>query len=200
MSDASVPLRKNNNHNKRMLTSRSPLLAVLFFIISSVSLSLFTGNTTSAETGIGKDALKVIVSIFGVTKETGDIVATVTVNGNSKVKSFDVDNLILEPSVDNSGGQIIEYLATFPGIEVKPGDEYKACVLILETSDSICHEGTNSPGKRPEVVDISLDKAVMSTDSEEADSEEGVVEEADSEEVVEEADSEEGVAEEVAKD
>jgi hypothetical protein len=172
-----------NNNNKRTLTSRSPLSAALFFIISAVFLSFFTVNPINAETGMGKDVFKVIVSILGITKETGDFVATVTVNGNSKVKSYDIDNLNLAPSVDNSGGQIIEYLGTFPGVEVKPGDKYKVCILLLETTDSICHEGTNSLGKRPEVVDISLDKVEMNTDSEEVDTKEVDTKEVDTKEV-----------------
>jgi hypothetical protein len=160
-----------SNNIKSIPNSKFPFVATIFLLISTISLSLFTTNPTNAETGVGKDVFKVIVSIFGITKDTGDVVATVTVNGNSKVKSIDVDALTLNSPVDNSAGQIIEYLATFPGEEVKPGDEYKACVMILETSENICHAGTNSLGKRPEVVDIALDKAATSSDSKDVDSE-----------------------------
>jgi hypothetical protein len=163
---------------------------VLLFIIYAVSLSFFTGNLSYAETGVGKDIFKVIISIFNITRETGDIVATVTVNENSKVKSFDSDMFDFPV---NTGEHLIEYIATFPGEEVKPGENYKACVLVLETTESICHEGTNSLGKRPEVVDISLDKI----DTEEADTEEADTEEADTEEAdTEEADTEEANTEE----
>jgi hypothetical protein len=143
-------------------------LATLSVVFTSTSSSLYLNNA-HAETGIGRDVFKVIVSIFGVTRDSGDIVATVTVNGNSKVKSFDVDNLNLGPSVDNStqGGEIIEYVTTFPDLEVKSGDEYKVCVLTIESTDRICQEGTNSVAKRPEIVDFSLDKLAEDTDSEE---------------------------------
>ena len=36
---------------------------------------------------------------------------------------------------------------------------YRACVLTLNTMDKYCEEGNNSPAKRPEFVDISMDKA-----------------------------------------
>jgi hypothetical protein len=187
-----------SNNIKSILSSEFRFVVTIFLLISSISLSLFISSPTNAETGVGKDVFKIIVSIFGITKETGDVVATATVNGNSKVKSFDVDALTLNPAVDSSAGQIIEYLATFPGEEVKPGDAYKVCVMILETSESICHDGSNSLGKRPEVVDISLDKAATSSSSEEVDSEEVDSEEVDSEEVdSEEVDSEEVDSEEV---
>jgi hypothetical protein len=147
--------------------SKFSFAVAAFLLVSTVSITLFSPSTSNAETGIGKDVFKIIISIFGVTEETGDLVATATVNGNSKVKSFDADALPLNPPVDNSAGQIIEYLASFPGQEVKPGDEYKVCVMILDTSENICHQGNNGLGKRPEVVDISLDNALANSNSKE---------------------------------
>ena len=137
------------------LTSGS--LGISIFVISAVMLITPEFRTLNAETGTGKDVFKVIVSVFDISNETGDIVTTVNVNGNSKVKSFDSDYLNIWPVSDNSSTRLIEYIATFPGIEVKPGDKYKACVLVVETANTICKEGANSPGKRPEVVDIALD-------------------------------------------
>jgi hypothetical protein len=150
-----------------MIDLRVSFGAIAFLLMFTISVSLISATPIKAETGVGKDVFKIIISIFGVTEKTGDLVATATVNGNSKVKSFDVDSLALNPSADNSGGQIIEYLASFPGEEVKPGDEYKVCIMILETSENICHQGNNSLGKRPEVVDISLDNVGASASSEE---------------------------------
>jgi hypothetical protein len=121
-------------------------------------------RATYAETGMGKDVFKVIVSVFGISNDTGDMVTTVNVNGNSKVKSFDSDNInYWQPSSADSNTRLLEYIATFPGVEVNPGDHYKACVLLVETSHTICKEGANSAGKRPEVVDISLDSDAPTT-------------------------------------
>jgi hypothetical protein len=150
-----------------ILNSKFSFAVAAFLLVSTISMTPFSPTTSNAETGVGKDVFKIIISIFGVTEETGDLVATATVNGNSKVKSFDADALALNPPVDNSAGQIIEYLASFPGEEVKPGDEYKVCVMILDTSENICHQGNNSLGKRPEVVDISLDNALANSNSKE---------------------------------
>ena len=104
------------------------------------------------------------MSIFGVTKDMGDIAAAVTVNGNSKVKSFDVDGMNLQ-TVDPTSSQdagVIEFVATFPNTEVNVGDRYRACVLTLNTMDKYCEEGNNSPAKRPEFVDITMDKDIES--------------------------------------
>ena len=145
------------NNIKALASLTSVSLGVSIFVISAVMLITPEFRTLYAETGTGKDVFKVIVSVFDISNETGDIVTTVNVNGNSKVKSFDSDNLNFWPASDNSSTRLIEHIATFPGIEVKPGDKYKACVFIVETANTICKEGANSPGKRPEVIDISLD-------------------------------------------
>ena len=138
-------------------------------MIGSQTLISVPFNVAYGETGIGKDVFKVVVSVFGVTKEMGDIAATVTVNGNSKVKSFDVDGMNLQ-TADLTSSQdvgVIEFVATFPNTEVNVGDQYRACVLTLNTMDKYCEEGNNSPAKRPEFVDISMDKAPNSDSDEE---------------------------------
>jgi hypothetical protein len=57
---------------------------------------------------------------------------------------------------------VIEFVATFPNTQVNVGDQYRACVLTLNTMDKYCEEGNNSPAKRPEFVDITMDKAIES--------------------------------------
>ena len=93
-----------------------------------------------------------------------NIAAAVTVNGNSKVKSFDVDGMnpqTVDPTSSQDVG-VIEFVATFPNTEVNVGDSYRACVLTLNTMDKYCEEGNNSPAKRPEFVDITMDKDIES--------------------------------------
>ena len=60
---------------------------------------------------------------------------------------------------------IIEYVATFPNVTVNAGDEYNTCVLPMKTLKLMCVDGTNSPGKRPEVVDLNLNSTTQSTES-----------------------------------
>jgi len=135
------------------------LLAV--FDYSPVS---YLVNSAHAETGIGKDVFKVVVSVFGANKEMGDIVALVTVNDNSKARLFDLHSM--NASAVNTGttqsDNIIEFVATFPKVVVNTGDSYKSCVITPNNMHQYCEEGSNSPAKRPEFVDISLDNVKKS--------------------------------------
>ena len=131
-------------------------------------LSVVTTNPVQAETGKGEDVFKVIMTIFGVDKSRGDVVAIVAVNNGeaSKVKFLDTDLLLatssnlttLAPSTTNpaAGSDIIEYVATFPNVTVDAGEEYKACVLPVKDLELTCKIGNNSPASRPEFVDLSL--------------------------------------------
>ena len=147
----------------RIASSQTSILIVLLAATCVIG-SLAPLNVAYGETGIGKDVFKVVVSIFGVTKDMGDIAAAVTVNGNSKVKSFDVDGMNSQSTDPTSSPDVgvIEFVATFPNTQVNVGDQYKACVLTLNTMDKYCQEGNNSPAKRPEFVDITMDKAIKS--------------------------------------
>ena len=69
------------------------ILAVAFvavLIVFDYAPVSYLVNNAHAETGIGKDVFKVVVSVFGANKELGDILALVTVNDNSKAKLFDL--------------------------------------------------------------------------------------------------------------
>jgi hypothetical protein len=141
-------------------------IAILFIgaLVTSIGV---TANPVQAETGKGEDIFKVILTIFGVEKSKGDVVAMVTVNNGeaSKVKFLDTDAFLapsnlntLSPSITNpaAGSAIIEYVATFPNVTVNTGEEYKACVLPVKDLEMICTTGNNSPASRPEFVDLSL--------------------------------------------
>jgi hypothetical protein len=54
-------------------------------------------------------------------------------------------------------------VATFPNVTVKAGDEYKTWVLPMKTLKLICAEGTNSPRKRPEIVDVNLNSTAQNS-------------------------------------
>src|SRR5215212_864046 len=78
-------------------TTMSYLMATtIVFIISTTGLLTTTTTTTTinpvqAESGKGADVFKVIMTIFGIDKSKGDVVAVVTVNNGeaSKVKMFE---------------------------------------------------------------------------------------------------------------
>jgi hypothetical protein len=145
------------------------------FVVSILLLNMNIANPIQAESGKGEDVFKVIMTIFGVDKSKGDVVAIVTANNGeaSRVKFLDSEAPYVVPINSSGGGgsssHLVEYVATFPNVTVTTGDEYKACVLTtkyLNSDGLICNTGQNSPASRPEFVDISLN-ATSNTPSEE---------------------------------
>jgi hypothetical protein len=177
----------------------TPLALMMLMVIVVSTSGAVSPIQAQAETGKGTDVFKVILSLFDIQPTTGDVVAIVTVNGESKVKFFETANIAINAS---AGGGIQQYVATFPNVNVNVGDEYKACALLLAdvSADSlICKTGFNSPAKRPEFIDLSLatgseaSSAIEAPPAEELDEEEEVdeEEEADEEEVDEEEEADE---------
>jgi hypothetical protein len=158
-------------------TTMNYLMAMtIVFTISITGLLTTTTTTTTttinpvqAESGKGADVFKVIMTIFGVDKSKGDLVAVVTVNSGeaSKVKMFEskafpsLSTNLSSPApstVNPPTAGIIEYVVTFPNVTVNSGSEYKACVVTTKDLDLICNTGHNSPASRPEFTDISLNE------------------------------------------
>ena len=139
---------------KISFSAASILVSGLILIYGFVSV--ITIKPVQAETGQGEDIFRVIMTIFGVDKSKGDVVAIVTVNNGeaSKVKFLDLD--IVQSNPVTGVGGIIEYVATFPNVTVNAGEQYQACVLPVKTLELICTTGNNSPAARPEFVDISM--------------------------------------------
>ena len=170
-------------------TTMNYLKATTIVFIISITAGLLTTTTTTtttinpvqAESGKGADVFKVIMTIFGVDKSKGDLIAVVTVNNGeaSKVKMFESKafpslstNLSsAAPSTVNppTNTGIIEYVATFPNVTVNSGAEYKACVVTTKGLDLFCKTGHNSPASRPEFTDISLAEMATSRTSGNAD-------------------------------
>ncbi len=127
----------------------------------------FTTSPIQAETGKGEDIFKVIMTIFGIDKSKGDVIAIVTANNGeaSRVKFLDSEAPYVVPLNSTAGNShLVEYVATFPNVTVNAGDGYKACVLTTKNLDLICNTGLNSPASRPEFVDISLNATTNSDD------------------------------------
>ncbi|MDQ3840376.1 MAG: hypothetical protein M3297_14045, partial [Thermoproteota archaeon] len=166
---------------KDRIASLSGMLATLLISFTTA----YSATQIYAETGKGEDVFKVIMTIFGVDKSKGDVVAIVTTNGGeaSRVKFLDSEAPYVVPINSSGGGtgtttgigsgQLVEYVATFPNVTVNAGDEYKACVLATKDLQLICDTGNNSPASRPEFVDISLNATVGDGSIEQAGLEEG---------------------------
>ena len=151
-------------------------IAILFIgaLVTSIGV---TANPVQAETGKGEDIFKVILTIFGVEKSKGDVVAMVTVNNGeaSRVKFLDAEAPYVVSTTNDTGTSagLIEYTATFPNVTVNAGNEYKACVVPIKDLELTCKTGNNSPAARPEFVDMSLNAttAVRENTGEEEDGE-----------------------------
>ena len=142
-------------------------LAGILGILLTISAAIFTVTPIHAETGKGEDIFRVIMTIFGVDKSRGDVVAIVTANNGeaSRVKFLDSEAPYVIPLNSTAGdSHLVEYVATFPNVTVNAGDNYKACVLTTKNLDLICNTGLNSPASRPEFVDISLNATTISDD------------------------------------
>jgi hypothetical protein len=124
--------------------------SAVLLLIAVILTNFVTIHQALAETGKGDDVFRVIMTIFGVDKSRGDVVAIVSVNNGeaSKVRFLDSDTA--------ASGGIIEYVATFPNVTVNAAEPYEACVLPVKSLEPVCTTGNNSPASRPEFVDISL--------------------------------------------
>jgi hypothetical protein len=115
-------------------------------LVTNISLL----SRVSAESGVGKDVFKVVVSLFGITNSTKDVLTLVSVQDQTKIKLFNAEN------PDYQGQDRISYTMTFPGIEVQDGDPYTVCTVMMDDFKLKCDKGNNSPLNRPEFVDINL--------------------------------------------
>jgi hypothetical protein len=138
--------------------------------VGAVLATLHTtaAHPTHAETGQGDDIFRVIMTIFGVDKSKGDIIAIVTANIGeaSRVKFLDSEApyvvSMANPNTPGAEGGLIEYVATFPNVTINTGTEYKTCVMTTKDLELLCKTGHNSPASRPEFVDINLNEITAS--------------------------------------
>lgn len=142
-------------------------MIVTSFIFTIVLVNANLLAKATAETGVGKDVFKVIVTLFGITNSTKDITTIVNVKDQTKVKVFNAENP--ESEVEDK----VSYTMTFPNLTVDDGDPYSVCTVSVEDFELNCVEGNNSPLNRPEFVDID----VSGGGSSEGDQEEGSNEE-----------------------
>ena len=151
-------------------TKRKQELTLAFLSISLLALMATTVlNITpdvlaqTTETEKKKDIFKVIMTVQGLDRNTGDIVTIVSVNSESRVKLFDDSKTYIHSVKADGTGGIIEYVATFPNMTVKSTDEYKVCALTIKDSNLICETGTNSPALRPEFKDLYIQEEKPAT-------------------------------------
>src|SRR5436309_2050111 len=114
---------------RNFIVSLKLLTRTQFIVIIPLSLAvnacilLWIISDSLAETGVGKDVFKVIVSIYGIKDRTGDVTAIVTADGHSRVKTFYLNRENL--TTNNSSNQnVLRFTAAFPNVVLKSGDTY----------------------------------------------------------------------------
>ncbi len=134
-------MKKNYFINSVLVTT-----LIFSFVLANINASA----KVSAETGVGKDVFKVIVTLYGITSSTKDIVTIVNVGNETKVKVFNSEN------PENQGLDKVTYTITFPGLAVNDGDTFSVCTVNVKDNKLNCKEGSNSPLSRPEFVDVKV--------------------------------------------
>lgn len=133
---------------------------VMTILLSFALIALTTVIITPTNDNINvyaqtkENSFDVILTLFGVNKNTGDVI---TFSSSENITHFK----IFDPYEELAYGDTSEVLFNFNGTEVNAGDTFTTCLLTIKDISVICKNGENSPAKRPEIVDINLvsDKA-----------------------------------------
>jgi hypothetical protein len=133
---------------KSNYVTKSIIIGLLVTAILVSNVSLF--SRVRAESGVGKDVFKVVVTLFGITNSTKDVLTLVNVENQTKIKLFNAED------PENQGQDKVSYTMTFPGTEVQDNDPYTVCTMTVKNFKLECDKGNNSPLNRPEFVDINV--------------------------------------------
>ena len=132
---------------------------VLFILFTGGSIILTTTysyaqfqETQPVETQPVENPFQVIVTLFDVNQNTGDVITFVNSENITKWKIF-------TPFSELRSGNTAEVTLSFNGSNVRAGDKFKACVLMIKDISIVCKAGENSVAQRPEIVDISINEA-----------------------------------------
>jgi len=120
---------------------------ILLTLAFSFLLGNFAPSKVIAESGVGKDVFKIVVSLYGITDSTKDIITIANVGDQTKVKLH---------NAGNSTSDKVSYVFSFPGLSVEDGEKYNVCTMSTENFNLKCEHGQNSPFSRPEFVDINV--------------------------------------------
>ena len=129
------------------MKSRCFTLAILLTLGFNFLLGNIAPSKVMAESGVGKDVFKIVVSLYGITDSTKDIITIASVGDQTKVKLH---------NAGNSTSDKVSYVFSFPGLSVEDGERYKVCTMTTDNFNLKCENGQNSPFSRPEFVDINV--------------------------------------------
>jgi hypothetical protein len=126
---------------------------VLLGLVFSFLLGNIASSKVTAESGVGKDVFKVIVTLYGITDSTKDIVTIINVVDQTKVKLYSPNNPTSE------GSDKVSYTFAFPNMAVEDGQKFTVCTMSKDNFKLKCENGNNSPLDRPEFVDINVSES-----------------------------------------
>jgi hypothetical protein len=84
---------------------------VFSFLFGNIAMS-----QVMAESGIGKDVFKVIVTLYGISDSTKDVVTLVNVGDQTKVKVYNAED------AETGGLDKVSYTMAFPNLAVENGE------------------------------------------------------------------------------
>jgi hypothetical protein len=128
--------------------TKSIIVGLLITALLVTNVGLF--RSAKAESGEGNDVFKVVVSVFGISNSTKDVLTLVNVKNQTKIKLFNAED------PQNQGQDKVSYTITFPGEEVQDSEPYTVCTMTVKDHKLECQKGNNSPLNRPEFVDMNV--------------------------------------------
>src|SRR5215216_356447 len=149
----STTLRRRTRSIIIFLTLTS--LLILSAAVSSSSLTPVQAQQQK-ETPTVKDTFKIIVTLFGIDRNIGDVITFVKVNNITQSKVHNPLDSFLSTNGHNGTSEVA---FTFPNETINAGSKLAVCTMIVKELSIICQGGTNSPAARPEIVDLELDSA-----------------------------------------
>ena len=128
-------------------------LSALALMAALVLLTLDSTNPIQAQKTEVKDALAVVVTLYGVNNTTGNVVTFVSTNNNTKGAILNATELDLK---DGSNDGVVDVVLSFPNVTITTGEQFRACNMVLKDLSLVCETGHNSPSPRAEYIDLVL--------------------------------------------
>ena len=142
-------------NGERILRKFGMTILVSFAIFTlTTAITTITNDNIDVDAQTRENSFDVILTLFGVNKNTGDVI---TFSSSENITHFK----IFDPYDELTYGDTSEVSFNFNGTEVNAGDTFTTCILTIKDISVICKNGENSPAKRPEIVESNLvsDKA-----------------------------------------
>jgi len=132
------------------MKSRFFTLAILLTLMFGFLFGNIAPARVMAESGVGKDVFKIVVSLYGITDSTRDIITIANVGDQTKVKLYNAGN------ATTGSSDKVSYVFSFPALTVEDGERYNVCTMSTQNFNLKCEHAQNSPFNRPEFVDINV--------------------------------------------